>query len=514
MLLLLAAALAGEVRVGLFVGNDTGASGQDALLFATSDARKMHERFVTTGGMSAQDATLLLDDNRHDVVEALRSMRLRLERARADGHDTVAVFYYSGHGDENGLQLGTSTLRHEELRLLLDATQADVRVAFLDACQSGAAVRQKGAVRGPAAALAVDVDRIRGTAFLTSSAANEFSQESEEIGGGFFTHYLHTALSGAADSDLDGVVSLSETYTFVHTETAFSTRGAAEQQTPTFDLDLAGSGELWLTQLDETSARLKFPGGMPGTYAIWDDTRRRYVAEIEGTNPVTLQVVPGTLYVQHRLPAYVEQARYAVDDASMVEVSASDFAAVSYEDTASRGPLERQIRRAKMPDLSLQAVFGGRSFNQVAGSQYLPTHAIGGIRARWLRRSGPYIDVDILGGGAQSQVVLDQVGAIDVAVQSTTLGAGIGFATAPNIIRAGIGGRAELAWFGRSFPDGETSDQSLFRPSFGVEPWVGLYYGRVSTELGASWMLLPTTLDQQQGWPVYATFMLRFGVRF
>lgn len=515
IVLLLATALAGDLRLGLFVGNDHGAASQDPLLFATSDARKMRDRFVETGGISQDNAVLLIDESRHDVVEALRGLRLKVERAEAAGDDSLVIFYYSGHGDANGLQMGTSSLVHDELRDLLDATSAEVRIAILDACQSGAAVRQKGAVRGPAAALAVDIDRVRGTAFLTSSAANEFSQESAEIGGGFFTHYLHTALAGAADLDADGLVSLAEAYAFVHTETAFSTREAAEQQTPTFDLDIVGSGDVWLTSLDADTARISFPGDMSGTYAVWDDSRRRYVAEVEGSNPSTVAVATGVYYVQHRLPAFVEQARYVVRDGESLMVQPQDFGAVAYQDTASRGPLARQVRRAKMPDLQLQAVVGGRGFgNNVARNQYLPAHAIAGVRARWLRDSGPYFDIDILGGGAGSSVTLPQVGSLDVSVQSTSVGAGIGFATKPNIIRAGIGARAELITFARHFPDGEAEPQSLFRPSFGVEPWAGIHHGRFSFDLGLACLLLPTWLDDRTNWPLYGELTARTGIRF
>lgn len=514
--LLLASALAGELRLGVFVGNDHGGTGEQQLLFATSDAEKMRDRFVQTGAMTPEHALLLRDRSKRDVGEALREVRLAVERAKADGDDTVVVFYYSGHGDDHGLHLGTSTLPHDELRALLDATGADVRLALLDACQSGAVVRSKGAVRGPSAAMAVDVDRIRGTAYLTSSAANEFSQESEEVGGGFFTHYLHTALAGAADLDLDGQVTLAEAYSFVHTETSLTTRETAEQQTPSFDLDLSGSGQLWLTRLDDDNSQLRFPGDMPGTWAVWDDSRRRYIGEVEGSDPSTLAVAPGVYYVQHRRSAYVEQARYAVGEARAVTVNADDFAAVAYEQTASRGPLERQARRARMPDLQLQAVLGGRGFGEgtPTGSQYLPTHLVGGVRARWLRERGPYFEFDVVGGGGPGVITLPELGAVNVNVQSTSLGAGIGFATAPHIARAGIGGRVELISFRRDFPDGEADAQTLTRPAFGVEPWAGLHYGRFSLDLGLGLNWLPVNLDDRVTWPPYLTLALRTGVRF
>jgi len=63
--LALAAALgvaqAGELRLGVFVGNDDGAAGQDKLLFATQDARKMRDLFVGYGQIAPENAHLLQD---------------------------------------------------------------------------------------------------------------------------------------------------------------------------------------------------------------------------------------------------------------------------------------------------------------------------------------------------------------------------------------------------------------------------------------------------------------------
>lgn len=510
-----AVALAGEVRVGVFVGNDEGDVGQERLLFATSDARKMRDLFVGAGGVAPDDAFLVLDGQRRDVAEALRLARLRLERAEAAGDSTMLVFFYSGHGDETGLKLGTTQLFHDDLRAFLDLSGADVRIAVLDACQSGAAVRQKGGVRGPSHAFAVDVDRAQGTAFLTSSAASEFSQESEEIGGGFFTYYLHSALAGAGDADGDGDVSLAEAYAFVHTETAFRTRTTPEQQTPTFDLDLTGSGDLWLTRLDAASASLSFPGGLSGTYAVWDEGRRRYVAEVDGAAVARVAVPPGTYYVQRRLPGFVEQARYDVGRSQARDVRSADFVAVAYEDTASRGDLAREARRAKMPDLQLFAQFGGRGFGQtVAGSQYLPNHAVAGLGVRSLGRTGPYVGFDLLSGGGPGTLAFSDVGPVDVDVQSASVGGAAGFATRPGVVRAGIGGRAEIVWFRRSFPDGELPTQDLARPSVGAQAWAGVHYGRVHADLTWNLEVLAATLDDRANLPVYGEILISMGYRF
>ena len=60
---------------------------------------------------------------------------------------------------------------------------------------------------------------VRGHAYLTSSSADEAAQESDRIGGSFFTHFLVTGLRGAADADSDKRVTLDEAYRFAFDET-------------------------------------------------------------------------------------------------------------------------------------------------------------------------------------------------------------------------------------------------------------------------------------------------------
>ena len=45
------------------------------------------------------------------------------------------------------------------------------------------------------------------------------------------------------------MVTLTEAYAWVHSETSFRTRETPGTQTPSWDLDLAGAGEIVLTDL-------------------------------------------------------------------------------------------------------------------------------------------------------------------------------------------------------------------------------------------------------------------------
>ncbi len=514
---LAAAAPPGELRMGVFVGNDEGRSGQERLLFATADAAKMRDLFVGAGGVAPEDALLLLDRPRRDVELALSEASAKLRAASDEGRPTSLVFYYSGHGDEAGLRLGSTTLTHEVLRERLEASGADLRVAFLDACQSGGAIREKGGARGPAHAFAVEAASARGTAILTSSAASEFSQESQELGGGFFTHYLHAALLGAADRDGDDVVTLNETYAWVHGETAFHTRTTPGTQTPSFDFDLSGAGEVALTRLARAEATLVFAGDLDGTYAVWDATRRRYVAEVRGGAPTALHLPAGAYHVHHRMPGWVDEAAYALGRGDSVTVSETDFLSLAWEDTTARGDLSRQARKAMTPRLTLAAVVGARGFGaqSVAARQYLPAHVIGGVQARFLGvRKGPYWGFDVLTGGGTGQIAVPGGATKTVQVWSYGAGGVAGWATgAAAVLRAGAGGRVELVHLGRSFPGEDTPPQGTTRVAPGLNGWIGLHPGRVHVDLGVSAMLLPVQWDGHP-MPGLLEIHLSFGYRF
>src|SRR5436853_424709 len=87
--------------------------------------------------------------------------------------------------------------------------QALRRIAILDSCRSGAVTttRTKGARKAPAFEIQADGPRdAKGVVILTSSTSDEDSQESDAIGGSYFSHHLASGLLGGADRSGDGRV--------------------------------------------------------------------------------------------------------------------------------------------------------------------------------------------------------------------------------------------------------------------------------------------------------------------
>jgi len=504
----------GELRLGVFVGNNAGRPSEQELLFAASDARKMRDLFQQFG--EVEDAILLENEGRRAVAGTLQGLHKRIVDARNRGDHTTLFFFYSGHGGEDSLHLGGTDLSHDDLRSLLDSTGADVRIAMLDACQSGGVIRNKGGTRGPSFDFAVDVVEAKGTAFLTSSAASELSQESAEVGGGFFTYYLHSALLGAGDTNRDGEVTLPEAYQYVFGATVSGTRDAQRAQTPRFDFDLTGAGSIAMTTLEAASSRLAFLGDLDGTYAVWDESRKRYVAEVDGSKPIHLAIRPGNYFVHKRLPGWVDEAEYQVRRGETRSVIEEDFVSVPYEQTASRGDLDRIVRRARLPDLSLRALIGFRTFgDSVVGTQYLPQHGSLGVEARFQNGTSlTYWSVDFQTGGGPGVLRFEELGEVPIIIQSYAGGATFGFATKPALFRAGVGGRAQVVGFTRSFVNGDSDPQSSLSLAPGVQGWVGLHPGRAVFELQHNTQIMATSFTDDAQHPIYMEFFLTGGYRF
>src|SRR6185295_17115232 len=252
------------------------------LVYATGDARKVHEILLQLGGVQADDARLLLNARPQDLLSALSELEARSAAARRRGDRTALLVYFSGHAKDGALRMGDGALPLDALKARLAAAPADIRLGIFDACRSGAMVRTKGVRRAPAFEVQSDASTdAQGLVILTSSASDEDSQESDLIAGSYFTHHLASGLRGDADRSGDGRVSLSEAYAYAYDRTVADTaESAAGAQHPTFSYDLAGNGDLVLTDVGGRREGLYFPPAAPvGVYYLVD-TRGFVAAEV------------------------------------------------------------------------------------------------------------------------------------------------------------------------------------------------------------------------------------------
>ncbi|MFP2924274.1 caspase domain-containing protein [Pyxidicoccus sp. 3LG] len=274
-------------RFALIVGSSEGGPGRERLRYAGSDALAMSRVLEELGGVAAADRVLLLESDRGSLLRAMERMKVLVEDAAALGVRRELVLYYSGHSDGDGLLPRGERLSYDDLRRGLGAVPVDVRIAILDSCGSGALTRYKGGVRRPAF-LTDTASQVRGHAYLASSSADEVAQESDSIGASFFTHFLVTGLRGAADVSGDGRVTLNEAYQFAFHETLARTeRSQGGPQHAAYDIQLAGSGDLVLTDLREGTARLTVAADVQGRLFV-RDWGNQLVAELaEASRPAS-----------------------------------------------------------------------------------------------------------------------------------------------------------------------------------------------------------------------------------
>lgn len=285
-------------RFAVIIGANAGGQGRALLRYASTDAASLQSVLTHLGGVKPDQRHTLSQPTPQGVQEALEGMSAKIAAQRALTENKRKrfefFFYYSGHSDETGLLIGEKKVPYIDLKAWIAQVPSDIHVAILDSCASGAFTRLKGgAHRKPF--LFANSGNVKGHAFIASSSADEASQESDKIAGSFFTHFLVSGMRGAADLDGDKLVTINEAFLFARNETlarTHSTQGGAQH--PAYELKLAGTGDLVLTDLRQSQSTLELEAPIEGRVYV-RDSKQRLVAELfKNKGTVLLAVAPGT----------------------------------------------------------------------------------------------------------------------------------------------------------------------------------------------------------------------------
>lgn len=349
-------AVAETRRVAVVVGNNTGDAGQQPLRYAEVDADKVGRVLTELGGVAEADLFLVQGQRLPALQAVLKRAAAAINAYQRKGDRVVAIFYYSGHSDGLALELDRDRLTFLALREWLASTGADVRLALVDSCKSGALVAAKGGAFGPAFSIRLtDEVSATGEALLTSSASDENALESTEIGGSFFTHHLVSGLRGAADASGDGRVTLNEAYEYAYKHT-ITTSGAtlAGPQHPTYDYRITGQGELVLTELARRTAALVVPAGFERALVI-EGGKDQVIAELGRGERPQIALSPGTYVARVWKTGKVFEARVSLAAGQIRAVQWQELHEVTLATSTAKGRM-REDR-----DLSIALAGGGRS---------------------------------------------------------------------------------------------------------------------------------------------------------
>jgi uncharacterized caspase-like protein len=171
--------------------------------------------------------------------------------AQAAEEGDLLLFYFSGHGKAEGSEsyllprdTRLSALKHTavamgDVRELMEQSPARAKVIVLDACHSGASIGKAEPTMTPEFIQRV-FEEAEGMAVLASCKQGQQSWEWPEENRSVFTFFLLEALTGQADLDKKGFVTVSDASRFVTDGVKSWAAEKGAPQTPTLQYTVAG----------------------------------------------------------------------------------------------------------------------------------------------------------------------------------------------------------------------------------------------------------------------------------
>ncbi|MBM4353794.1 MAG: caspase family protein [Deltaproteobacteria bacterium] len=471
------AADADERRFALIAANNTGNSTDPAALrYAREDAQAMADLLVDLGSFAAPDVMLLPEASAESLREGLKHASAAVSAAAKGGLRTLFLFFYSGHAGLDGLHPGATLLSGAELTDLLAGVEADVRVAVIDACHSGALAGIKGAT--PTAPFLLELPpppESRGTAWLMSSGSGEKSQESSEYRHSIFTWWLMSALRGAADTSGDGFVTVAEAWEYARAGTTLTSTRTGVAQRPVWKVELSGADSVLLTSVHAGGEGATLQLESWGDYWIFRQGQA-LAAEVHALVPGRqVALAPGAYLVRRvRADDGVREAVVSLSAGGLVRVGDADLVAVRFERLADKGRPSANLYRSgpqALLEVQTEPLFG---FGPWMG---------GGIG--WPVLAGPFwLTPRILSGTAQLSWERERVRMV-----TAELGLAVGYAfdLAWLLVEPRVAAGAVMAWQEWTRADGAAEHRSSAgtRLSGGMALRFLPFDQRVFVELGA-----------------------------
>lgn len=514
--LFLAVAASGGVhaethRFAVVVANHDGGEGLPRLRYAARDGERLMDVLTELGGFEETDILSLLDADAERVLGALDEVERRIQAARHAGDEIIFLFFYSGHAQNGVLRLGPSTLEMASVRQRLEQSSADVRLAFIDSCGAGAIVRDKGGSIAPPFVVAVDEGlSARGQVIITSSSADEVSQESDDIQGSFFTHYLATGLRGDGDRNQDGRVTLEEAYAYAYGRTVAATAvSRAGAQHPTYAYDLSGTGDVVLTEPGGADVLIDFPEALAGRYFVVDLDRQLFVAEVDKSAGAASRIAlpRGQYAIKKRLDGHLLMQRFAAREKGVFTVDEQSMERVRFQDDYAKGTPVVSSEVSRPLGWSISLGLGGQTVvDTVDNGGLFPAVGFLTVEARVhnLLRDQLLGSVDIGWGTVESTRIVDggALGTTSFPVQVTQLSGGASLLWEERLLEdalllAGGARVAGYAFHHQFLEDAPVQEQSYvaFSPGLvGVAGWSFARHGHV--ELMARAHYLPYNVDE------------------
>jgi hypothetical protein len=208
-----------------------------SLKYAVNDAKEFYRYMTEVNDVPKDHIWLLLDGEA--TLDRIRSI-LGTQLRRKAGKEDMVIIYLAGHGatekdpsspDGDGLEkyilphnanskdLYATAIPMGEVSRIFQRISSEKLVFLTDTCYSGASggrtILASGVRANVSGAFWDRLSQGKGRMIIAASDANQVSAEKDELKHGVFTYYLLEGLSGKADFDGNGIITLDEIYRYV-----------------------------------------------------------------------------------------------------------------------------------------------------------------------------------------------------------------------------------------------------------------------------------------------------------
>lgn len=212
---------------------------QNSLRHAKDDAILFYETMASTHtGIDAEWNILLDNDATPEKVIAHLIRYINIVK-----EEDTFIFYYSGHGMEEGIYMAdqirkSGLLYYADLKTAIKLINAKDKLVFMDSCNSAAIVKEsikkyENEKFRPYSSSRKAKTQGRNVMLFLGSGVEEQSLESSAVGHGMFTFFLCYGMLGGADFNKDKLIQIDELFYFFRNNTfAASKLLSAQWQCP------------------------------------------------------------------------------------------------------------------------------------------------------------------------------------------------------------------------------------------------------------------------------------------
>lgn len=325
-------------RYAVIVGQNDGGKEMKSLRYAEDDASRFSKLLVEIGGFMPENVITLTDTDSSRVYSALKKTSEALWKNN-QSNNSLFLFYYSGHADEDGLLLGKSRYSFEILQKTISNFSSAIRIGIFDACQSGVVTAFKGGKRADPFFLQ-NQQQIKGQVIIASSAANERAQESDALKGSVFSFHWLNGLRGSADQSADRKVTLNEAYQYAYRKTVeTSALATGEIQHPVYRFSIQGQGDILLTNLENAAGGILVDNSCKGKFLVLSENYLDVFADFykNSNEEYFISLAPGKYTIINALGQNVTTHQFSIDQNKRKKIRKSDFSSVALTKNRIKG---------------------------------------------------------------------------------------------------------------------------------------------------------------------------------